>query len=107
MVAFVSILCCVLVGTGLSFAQHQDDTPPRKVVIQKAVPYPPLAQRTRTSGTVRLEAIVATNGEVKRVQVVGGNPVLAQAALNSVSKWKWEPSAHETRESVELRFLPQ
>jgi len=30
--------------------------------------------------------------------------VLAQAAVNAVRKWKWEPAAHETRQLLEVKF---
>jgi outer membrane biosynthesis protein TonB len=50
--------------------------------------------------------LVGPNGKVKYVDVKGGNPVLADAAQSALRQWKWEPSAHETHESVELRFNP-
>jgi hypothetical protein len=41
------------------------------------------------------------------MQIKGGHPVLAQAAVNSVRRWKWEPAAHETHETVEVKFTPE
>jgi outer membrane biosynthesis protein TonB len=55
---------------------------------------------------VRAEVLVAANGKVKSVEVKGGHPLLGQAAQNALAQWTWEPAAHETHESVELRFNP-
>ncbi len=58
------------------------------------------------SGTVRVEAVVAPDGSVKTVEVKGGHPVLAQAAVNAVLKWRWEPAPHESRQVAEVKFGP-
>jgi TonB family protein len=57
-------------------------------------------------GTVRLEAVVTANGKLKHVEVLGGSPLLAKAALDALGKWKWEPSTQETRELVLFNFHP-
>jgi len=44
---------------------------------------------------------------VKSVQVRGGHPVLAEAAQSAVNRWKWEHASQETKESVEIKFVPQ
>jgi hypothetical protein len=43
---------------------------------------------------------------VKSTRVIGGNPVLVQAAANAVSKWKFEVSQGETVEIIQLTFRP-
>jgi len=58
-------------------------------------------------GTVKLEVLGSPDGSVKETQIKGGHPVLAQAAVNSVRRWKWEPAAHETHETVEVKFTPE
>ncbi len=58
-------------------------------------------------GTVKIEAVVSPDGTVKETQIKGGHPVLAQAAVNSVRHWKWEPAAHESHETVEVKFAPE
>ncbi len=55
----------------------------------------------------KLEVLVATNGTVKSVKVVGGHPLLVQAAERAVQKWKWEAAAHDSTEPIELRFDPE
>ena len=69
--------------------------------------YPSLARTMNISGIVKLEVTVAANGTVKTAEVRGGHPVLSDAAIGAVLKWRWEPAAHETREPVEVRFAPQ
>lgn len=69
--------------------------------------YPAMARTINLRGSVRVEAVVATNGSVKLVEIKGGHPLLAQAAENAIRKWKWEPASHETHEPIEVKFDPQ
>jgi len=41
---------------------------------------------------------------VKGVRVIGGHPVLAEAAMAAVMKWRFEAAAKETTESVRVNF---
>lgn len=54
--------------------------------------YPPLAKQARISGTVRLQAFVATDGRIRSLQVLSGHPMLVQAALNAVQRWTYKPT---------------
>ena len=65
---------------------------------------PDLARSMGIAGVVRLEAVISSDGSVKAVAVKGGDPVLAQAAVNAVRKWRWEPAPHESRQLVEVKF---
>jgi TonB family protein len=58
-------------------------------------------------GIVKVEAVVRPNGTVKSTRVLGGNPVLVDAALDAVGKWKFEPAQGETTEVVQLAFEGQ
>jgi TonB family protein len=87
-------------------AQQLKATGNRRIVFQSPPAYPPLARKMRLSGTVRLCATVAPGGKVVRVEVLGGNPVLAQSATNAVSMSKWESGPDETKEIVEIKFAP-
>jgi len=55
-------------------------------------------------GVVKAEILVEADGTVKSVTVLGGHPVLAQAAAHTMQRWKWEPSSHETHEVVQIKF---
>ncbi len=89
------------------YSQPQDTATKRRLVEHSAPPYPSLARAMALQGVVRVEAVVAPDGTVKAVDVKGGHPVLAQAAVNAVRKWKWEPAARESREPVEVKFSPE
>ena len=53
--------------------------------------YPPFARQLKISGEVNLEAVVAENGTVEKVNVVDGNPVLTKAGVEALLKWKFKP----------------
>jgi len=55
-------------------------------------------------GVVKIEAVVRANGSVKSTRVLGGNPVLVDAAVDALGKWKFEPGPSETTELVQLAF---
>jgi TonB family protein len=78
--------------------------PDRKVASKVAPVYPELAKRMHLHGIVRVEAVVRPNGAVKSTRVLGGNPVLVDAALEAVGKWKFEPAQAETTEVVQVTF---
>jgi TonB family protein len=58
---------------------------------QVAAIYPPQARAAGQHGTVVLEVLVATNGTVKDLKVVSGPPMLRQAAMDAVRRWKYQP----------------
>ena len=66
--------------------------------------YPDLARRNNISGSARVELVIATDGHVKDVRVLGGNPVLVQAVVSAVTKWKYEPAAEESTVIVKFDF---
>jgi TonB family protein len=79
----------------------------RKVSTRVAPNYPELAKKMHLQGVVKIEAIVRPNRNVKSTRVLGGNPVLVEAATDAVNKWKFEPGSSETTEVVLLTFIPQ
>ena len=94
--ALTPIQCCA-----------EDNAPKRKVVRRVLPGYPSLARSLNLTGTVKLDALVAPDGTVKKVEVKGGSPVLVEAAANAVWRWRWEPSPHESHELVDVTFAPQ
>ncbi|HMK31282.1 MAG TPA: TonB family protein [Terriglobales bacterium] len=79
-------------------------------LIYKVMPsYPALARTGSLEGEIVLSAVVATDGSVKSVRILSGNPVLAGAAADAVSKWRYEPFKlngvpTETETTVKVRF---
>ena len=74
----------------------------RKVKNRVDPVYPDLAKRNNISGSARVELLITTDGRVKDVKVLGGNPVLVDAVIAAVMKWKYEPAAEES--SVVIKF---
>jgi len=54
--------------------------------------YPEEAKAAHIAGTVFLRATIATDGSVKDITVVRGNPILASAAVDVVRLWQYEPT---------------
>jgi len=79
----------------------------RKVLIKTPAVYPTLARSMNIHGVVKIEALVLPNGSVKTVNVKGGHPLLTQSAVTAVGHWRFEPSAHETKEQIEIKFDPE
>ena len=62
------------------------------VLVHKVQPaYPPDARRARVAGMVVLEATVTERGEIEGLKVISGPQVLAAAAVDAVSKWRYTP----------------
>ena len=62
-------------------------------LIQEARPqYPPqIARQACIQGTVVLDAMIGKDGSVQNLHVKSGNPMLAQAAMDAVKKWRYKP----------------
>jgi protein TonB len=61
-------------------------------LIRKVQPaYPRQAVPLGLKGSVRLQATVAENGTVRDLKVTSGHPVLARAAVEAVSQWRYRP----------------
>ena len=64
---------------------------PKAIVIVQPK-YPPLARQTHTQGQVRIDAVLDEQGNVIEMKVVSGPPLLYQAAIDALKKWKYEPT---------------
>jgi protein TonB len=54
--------------------------------------YPPLAKMARIQGTVRLEAVISTDGTIQDLKAVSGHPLLVKAAMDAVARWRYQPT---------------
>ncbi len=79
----------------------------RKVKTRVEPVYPDIARRMNITGTVKVAVVVGSNGTVKSTKVVGGHPLLVNAALDAVKKWKFEPASQEDSGIVEFKFQSQ
>jgi TonB family protein len=106
------VLALILMLSGVvgiaGTAQGQQSSGDARKLVRKVDPvYPPMAKKINLAGTVKVFAIVATDGTVKSVEPVGGSPVLVQAAQDAIRQWKFVPAAAESKELVELHFHPE
>jgi TonB family protein len=79
----------------------------RKAKTKVAPAYPELARRMNITGTVKVLVVVTASGSLKDTKVVGGNPLLVNAAMDALKKWKFEPADSESSGTVEFKFQPQ
>jgi TonB family protein len=54
--------------------------------------YPEDAERQRIEGTVKLHAIIGTDGSVKGLEGMSGPPLLVPAAVSAVRQWRYQPT---------------
>ena len=73
-------------------AQHVSSGVMQGMLIYKVIPtYPAIAQATRSSGTVVLQATISRTGAIENLRVVEGPAMLRQAALDAVKQWRYRP----------------
>ena len=54
--------------------------------------YPAMARAARIAGTVRMKAVIGTDGTIKDLIAVSGHPMLVDAAMNAVRQWVYKPT---------------
>ncbi len=94
----------VIPGSGPEIPAHHESVPhsgPLKrggdvmeaMLVHRVQPeYPRAATILHVSGTVLLRARIGTDGLVRELEVMSGNPILAQAALDAVRQWRYQPT---------------
>ena len=79
-------------------------------MIYRVMPsYPAMARGGKLEGEIVLSAVVAPDGTVKSVRAVNGNPILANAAIDAVKQWRYDPFKLngvpiETETTVKVKF---
>jgi len=107
--AVLAMLTLILLGGEMHLraqqAQSEELVRRAKTRVQPAIPE--LARRMNISGTVKIEVVVAANGTVKEARILGGHPVLANAALDAARKWRFEPAGAESSGVIDFKFEPR
>ncbi|HSR07289.1 MAG TPA: energy transducer TonB, partial [Bryobacteraceae bacterium] len=52
--------------------------------------YPAMARSARITGTVRMKAVIGTDGTIKNLTAISGHPMLVDAAMNAVRQWVYK-----------------
>lgn len=94
------LLVPIMIGApGVSPADAQT-AKERKVITRVAPEYPETLKRDFIGGFVHIRAAIAPNGTVESTQLLGGNPILGEAAMKAVKQWKY--SHADAREELEV-----
>jgi TonB family protein len=63
------------------------------MLIRRVEPvYPTLPRQMGRGGRVELRAIIATDGTIQSLQVISGDPLVIQSALQAVQQWRYRPT---------------
>jgi TonB family protein len=98
---FAQVLLASLLLVGPVMAGDQPD---RKLIRHSDPEYPEIAVKMNLHGSVKFRLWINPDGTVRRVEYIGGHPLLAESGLRAVKAWTYESSAKETTQLVELKF---
>jgi len=76
----------------------------RKARNQVVPIYPPIAKQMHLTGKVKIETTIAADGRVVNTRVIGGSPLLVDAAIDAIKRWRFEPGPKDTTETFEFDF---
>jgi len=97
--------CSIWLGLVLLLISHSGAGQEDRKAIKTVDPvYPPLAQKMNLQGVVRVEITIGSDGAVKFVKALGGNPVLSQAVEDAVKQWKYPSGPVETKRVLQFKF---
>jgi TonB family protein len=85
---------------------HAGNGAPRKLIARIEPQYPETLKQLSIGGTVRLQLTIAPRGNVENVNVLGGNPILAESAAAAAKQWIYSPSPSRTTTEITIPFDP-
>ena len=63
------------------------------LLVERVEPiYPALARETRRSGHVELHAIISEDGRIESLEMVSGDVLFEQSAMDAVRRWRYRPT---------------
>jgi TonB family protein len=77
--------------TGRRVTSGSDDRSATRLLHRVEPVYPPEARAQQIQGAVTLDVQIGGEGAVHNIEVVEGNPVLAEAAVQAVRQWRYRP----------------
>jgi TonB family protein len=78
----------------------------RKLMTRIEPEYPETLKAMKIGGSVRLLVTISAKGNVETVEVLGGNPILGEAAQAAVRQWIYAPSHAASTTEVMVPFDP-
>jgi TonB family protein len=98
-------------SAGSDLLEVPEDYADDQVVRRVHPTYPKQASARKLHGTVVLQAVINKQGKVDSLQLVSGDPLLAQAAAAAVKQWRYKPYSHngepadfQTRVTVDFKL---
>ena len=86
-------------------AVGNEPSPAERGVVKRVEPsYPETLRQMGIGGSVRLQITISPSGTVQNVEVLGGNPILAEAAVEAVKQWVYAPAPSKTELQVTVPF---
>jgi TonB family protein len=98
------LLFCLALGSVPALRAQSEERSSRKVIRTQQPNYPAVLRSKGIGGIVRLRAKVRANGTVAGVDILGGNPILAESAAQAVMTRKYAPAASSSNEIVSFEF---
>jgi TonB family protein len=95
---------CLALGSVPALRAQSGEHSSRKVIRTQRPDYPAILKNAGIGGVVRLNARVLANGTVAKVDILGGNPILAENAVKAVMNWKYAPAPSPSDEIVTFNF---
>jgi TonB family protein len=78
----------------------------RKAISNPAPVYPETARNLRIRGAVKVQVLIAADGHVKDVKVIGGHPLFVDSVQEALKSWKYAPASSESTVLLEFNFHP-
>jgi TonB family protein len=86
----VLVICPVLLGDDILRRIPEEEA--KKALTTNIAPeYPAMARQMKLGGKVQVDAFIDVDGNVEKVQILTGNPLLTSAAVIAVKRWKFTP----------------
>jgi TonB family protein len=79
--------------------------PTQRAIVSRISPaYPELARRMHVSGKVVLLVTIQADGKVSGTKVESGHALLAPAAQDAVSRWRFAPGPEASESEIDVNF---
>jgi TonB family protein len=95
----------------ISASDRSQLSPQAQQTVARSVPpdYPLLARQMKVQGAVVLQALISREGAIQQLQIVSGPGILATAAREAVTQWRFKPyyqhgQAVETEARITVNF---
>jgi len=66
--------------------------------------YPEIAKQARVQGKVRFHAVVNSTGQIEKLSLISGNPMLIPAAKDAILQWQYSAPPANLETVVEVNF---